>query len=182
MKSYTGLVPTLVRTYYSAKLGGIEMSKSLFSLGIMALSLLALAQLSAAETYTLTGRSIWTPESVNSSKLPDGRTVTRQVLKGTAIADETDTPLSMVSQDCMFTTVTSADGKTFSSGGYCDGVDVDGDVYWAVGTATQDGGEWHYIGGTGKFEGMTGGGKYQLAMTWPDGKIVATWDGTATMK
>ena len=114
--------------------------------------------------------------------LPDGRTVTRQVLRGTAIADDPNTPLSLASQDCMFTTVTAADGKTFSSGGFCDGVDKDGDVYWAIGKADQNGGEWHYLGGTGKFEGLEGGGTYQLALEWPDGKVLATWEGTGTLK
>ena len=43
-------------------------------------------------------------------------------------------------------------------------------------------GTWHYIGGTGKFDGLTGGGTYQLALTWPDGKVLATWAGSAEMK
>jgi hypothetical protein len=145
-------------------------------------SLLALAGISGAETYKLKGRSVWTPEKVSSSKLADGRTVTRQVLKGTAIADDRTTPLSFVSQDCMFTTVTAADGKSFKSGGFCDGVDKDGDVYWAVGNADENGGKWHYLGGTGKFQDLEGGGTYQLAFEWPDGKVVATWEGTGTMK
>src|SRR3990172_11600948 len=152
---------------------------------IVALSvsgLLGLAGASAAGTITLKGRSVWAPVSGSSVKLADGRTVTRQGLQGTAIADDPNTPLSKVSQDCMFTTVTSADGKSFSSGGYCDGLDADGDVYWAYGHATEKGGKWYYIGGTGKFEGLTGGGTYQLALTWPDGKVMATWDASAHMK
>src|SRR3972149_11793021 len=106
-------------------------------------SLLGLAAASAAGTIALKGRSTWTPVSESSVKLADGRTVTRQVLKGTAMADDPNTPLSKASQDCMFTTVTSADGKTFSSGGYCDGLDADGDVYWAYGHATEKGGKWY---------------------------------------
>jgi len=153
-----------------------------FTFIVMAVGLLALAGTSAAQTYELKGRSTWSPESTSTMTLADGRTVTRQVLKGTAIADDPSTPLSLASQDCMFTTVTAADGKSFNSGGFCDGVDKDGDVYWAVGTSTQNGGEWHYIGGTGKFEGLEGGGTYQLALEWPDGKVMATWEGTGTLK
>lgn len=145
-------------------------------------SLLALAAASAAETIALKGRSTWSPASESTVKLADGRTVTRQVLKGTAINDNPNTPLSNASQDCMFTTVTSADGKSFSSGGYCDGLDADGDVYWAYGHATENGGKWYYIGGTGKFKGLTGGGTYRLALHWPDGKVLATWDGSAEIK
>jgi hypothetical protein len=142
----------------------------------------ALAGSAGAETYELDGQSTWNPVSVSTITLEDGRTVTRQVLNGTAINHDPGTPLSFASQDCMFTTVTSADGKSFSSGGYCDGIDKDGDVYWAYGKATENGGKWWYLGGTGKFEGLEGGGTYQLALEWPDGKVMATWDGTATMK
>ena len=143
--------------------------------------LLVWAGAASAETYKLKGASTWTPESTSTMTLSDGRTVTRQVLKGTAIADDPNTPLSLTSQDCMFTTVTAADG-TFKSGGFCDGVDKDGDVYWAVGKADENGGQWHYLGGTGKFEGLEGGGTYQLALEFPDGKVMATWEGTGTLK
>lgn len=143
---------------------------------------LALAVSVAAEDYELKGHSTWIPTSVSTITLDDGRILTRQVLNGTAINDDPGTPLSLASQDCMFTTVTAADGKSFSSGGYCDGVDKDGDVYWAYGHADENGGKWWYLGGTGKFEGLEGGGNYQLALEWPDGKVMATWDGTASLK
>jgi hypothetical protein len=143
---------------------------------------LAGASVADSETIVLKGRSTWIPVSETSNKLADGRTVTRQVLRGTALNDNPNTPLSNASQDCMFTTVTSADGKSFSSGGYCDGLDADGDVYWAYGSATEKGGKWYYIGGTGTFEGLTGGGTYRLALNWPDGKVMATWDGSAQLK
>jgi hypothetical protein len=44
------------------------------------------------------------------------------------------------------------------------------------------GNEVHDLGGTGKFEGLEGGRTYQLAFEWPNGKAVATWDGTGTLK
>jgi hypothetical protein len=143
---------------------------------------LGVAGSAAAQTYELKGHSTWTPESVSTITLEDGRTVTRQILKGTAINDDPNTPLSRASQDCMFTNVTAADGKSFRSGGSCDGIDKDGDVYWAYAKADENGGKWWYLGGTGKFEGLEGGGTYQLALQWPDGKVMATWDGTATVK
>jgi len=143
---------------------------------------LALVGSVAAQTYELKGQSTWSPVSASTVTLEDGRTVTRQILSGTALNHDPNTPLSFASQDCMFTTVTAADGKSFSSGGYCDGIDKDGDVYWAIGNANENGGKWYYLGGTGKFEGLEGGGTYQMALEWPDGKVMATWDGTATIK
>ena len=140
------------------------------------------AGMAAAEKIELKGKSTWSTVSEESMTLADGRTVTRQVLRGTAINDDPNTPLSHASQDCMFTTTTSADGKSFQSGGSCDGIDADGDVYWAYGNADENGGKWYYQGGTGKFEGLTGGGTYQLSLQWPDGKVMATWDGSAEMK
>ena len=157
------------------------MSRS-YTVALMICCVLGVAGSVAAQTYELKGHSTWAPESVSTITLEDGRTVTRQILKGTAINDDPNTPLSWASQDCMFTTVTAADGKSFSSGGSCDGIDKDGDVYWAYGKADENGGKWWYLGGTGKFEGLEGGGTYQLALQWPDGKVLATWDGTATVK
>jgi hypothetical protein len=148
----------------------------------MIVCLSVLAGAAAAQTYELKGHSTWFPVSETTATLADGRTVTRQVLSGTAMNDDPDTPLSKASQDCMFTTVTAADGRSFSSGGYCDGMDADGDVYWAYGHASEKGGKWYYLGGTGKFEGLTGGGTYELALQWPDGKVLATWEGTGTLK
>jgi hypothetical protein len=48
--------------------------------------------------------------------------------------------------------------------------------------ADESGGKWWYLGGTGSFERLEGGGTYQLALEWPDGKVLATWEGTASIK
>jgi len=149
---------------------------------LMLCGVVAATGVATAEKIELTGKSTWSTVSEETMTLADGRTVTRQVLRGTAIADNPDTPLSHASQDCMFTTTTSADGESFQSGGSCDGIDADGDVYWAYANADENGGKWYYQGGTGKFEGLTGGGTYKLSLRWPDGKVMATWDGSAEMK
>ncbi len=147
---------------------------------VLACGLLALAAISSAEAaeMSLAGHSVWSPQTVSSVKLPDGRTIERQHVKGFAIANDPNSPFRNVSQDCMFTVVTSADGNSVSSGGFCDGIDADGNVYWVWAQADESGGNWHYIGGTGKFEGIQGGGTYELATEWPDGKVRTTWEGT----
>jgi hypothetical protein len=133
-------LPSFVACGDSIEFKEVTVMKTHRIVALSVLGLLGLAGASAAETIALKGRSTWTPVSETSVKLADGRTVQRQVLRGTALNDNPNTPLSNASQDCMFTTVTSADGKSFSSGGYCDGLDADGDVYWAYGSATELGG------------------------------------------
>jgi hypothetical protein len=140
----------------------------------------AVSTCQAAE-MSFSGHSVWAPMKATSTmKLPDGRTVQRLYLKGFATVDHGTAPgdFHSVSQDCMFTAITSADGSSESSGGYCDGVDSDGDVFWVWGQADKSGGTWHYIGGTGKFMGIQGGGPYKLTIQFPDGKAFATWSGT----
>ena len=91
--------------------------RSKTTIALVLCGVVALAGVAAAEKIELMGRSSWSTVSEESITLADGRTVTRQVLRGTAIADGPPTPLSYASQDCMFTTTTSADGKSFQSGG-----------------------------------------------------------------
>ena len=45
-----------------------------------------------------------------------------------------------------------------------------------------DGGEWGIINGTGKFEGMTGGGTSVPEAADPDGRFAIRWEGTFNMQ
>lgn len=138
----------------------------------------AVSTCQAAEA-SFSGHSVWAPtQATSTTKLPDGRTIQRLYLQGFAIVDQGNGPFRSVSQDCMFTVITSADASSASSGGYCDGVDADGDVFWVWAQADQTGGNWHYIGGTGKFTGIQGGGPYRTTAQFADGKALATWSGT----
>lgn len=45
-----------------------------------------------------------------------------------------------------------------------------------------DGNTWGFTGGTGKYEGITGGGTTTTLAQMADGRTAITWDGTWTMK
>ena len=135
----------------------------------------------AAEMMKMKGQDVYIQETVSKVKLADGRTMERHTLKGFSMADDPKSPFAMINQDCAEAVVISPDGSV-SSGGYCNGVDADGHVYWVSSTGDQKGGTWSFTGGTGKFAGIKGGGTFAWSTQWSDGKAVSTWEGNWTTK
>ncbi len=88
-------------------------------------------------------------------------------------------PLNLASMTCSGVAVLGADGAETRSAGTCDSVDADGDMafYWwrHDGSGT---GSWGFLGGTGKWTGVEGGGTYKPAYTWIDGRMGNTWEGS----
>ncbi len=64
----------------------------------------------------------------------------------------------------------------------CGGVDADGDVWTIWYGGDEDGGDWGYMGGTGKFEGIKGGGTFSAESQWSDGRGINSWEGTYTLR
>ena len=135
---------------------------------------------SYAQEYTDTGRSVTVMKVVATIEALDGSKIERLIGKGFALADDPGSPLYMINQNCAFTNITGVDGSE-KSGGFCDGIDADGNVFWVVTSADDNAGNWHYLGGTGRFSNIEGGGTYTTAREWADGKVVITWDGTYTL-
>jgi hypothetical protein len=75
----------------------------------------------------------------------------------------------------------SADGST-DGHGYCDAVDADGDRWWIWWNNTPESNRWGFIGGTGKYEGIKGGGTTTPLAQMADGRAAITWNGSWTMK
>lgn len=142
----------------------------------------AAAQAQAQQQGQGSGRTTGVPVTDVTLQAPDGRTIQRQTFSGFSIADDPGNPFHQTNVTCTFTTAVAADGETVSQGAFCDGIDRDWDVFWLWGRGNQDGGTWSLIGGTGKFEGIEGGGTSTTAATWPDGKIIFSWEGSWTMK
>ena len=107
------------------------------------------------------------PKPAVTSETPDGRVLQMVGVDGIVFGDEV---------------VMAADGSDLMAKGYCDGVDLEGDVWWISWEETAAGGSWNLLGGTGKFEGVSGGGQTSRVAEWPDGRYVVRWDGTWTMK
>ena len=64
-------------------------------------------------------------------------------------------------------------------GGYCIAIDEDGDAYWTWFQVRRRGGfDWQVMGGTGKYEGSTGGGESIATNVMPDGSATLEITGT----
>ena len=141
----------------------------------------ATRDVAAQQTVTGNGFSVFGPTVTESIALPGGATVRRTASSGFIVTPDPDNPLNEANHKCSTTNLIAADGSV-SVAGYCDGIDADGDAWWLWIRGDQDGGTWAYIGGTGKFDGIEGGGTYSVGDGWPDGRIINSWEGSWTMK
>ena len=152
----------------------------------MGLSLTALLAVASAITVhaaeiKVSGTVTYVTVSEDSTKLNDGRTVTRLRDKGVVLDINAASPLHLALQDCFSTVILASDGKFIDGAGHCDTFDKDGDAFWLRWTGTDEGSKWEVYHGTGKFEGITGGGTTLTQIRHAD-RFNITYDGTLTLK
>jgi len=155
------------------------LKKKWFALGMVCAGLsLAVSPLSAQEVKG-SGSNMFVPKVVESFSLPDGTTVNRTAFSGFMTADDPASPLRMASMTCSGAVVMGKDGKPVRSAGTCDSVDAQGDVafYWWRSDA-KSGGRWGFMGGTGKWANVEGGGTYEPTFQSTDGRQGNSWKGT----
>jgi len=140
---------------------------------LLAASVLATISVQAA-AGDWAGKAYYGPVSEETSKLPDGRTLTRTVVTGYVYGDGAGNPFDMLQQTCSSTTVVAANGKDMEQFGHCDALDAKLDLF-VISFHNDD---WRIEGGTGKFAGMKGGGTTRLIQTWPNGGYAISWSGT----
>jgi hypothetical protein len=150
----------------------------LFGLTIIIVTLFFAPQGILAQEYSDTGYAVYFPVSQEVIELADGRVNVETTNNGYILAEDTESPFHLVAQSCSGTNVIGADGIVQRSAGHCAGRDNDGDMYWLSFWNTADGGEWTLFGGTGKFEGISGGGTVQIIAQDVGGSFVITWSGT----
>lgn len=157
------------------------MSKRSFAaLGIVCVGLsLVAAPLSAQEVKATGSNMFGVPKVVETFTLADGSTVNRVQQSGFLTADDPANPLRQASMTCAGTVVVAKDGKPIRSAGSCDTVDSQGDVafYWWR-ADEKSGGRWGFLGGTGKWTNVEGGGTYEPTAGWKDGRQGNNWKGT----
>lgn len=120
--------------------------------------------------------------SDDSSKRADGSMLVRNHSKGVVLCDDDSAPIHMNAQDCYGTNIIGADGNLIVASGYCDAADKDGDMWWIWWRSEGGKDTWGFMGGTGKFEGIKGGGTTSTLAMYPDGRQVISWEGTWQMK
>lgn len=160
----------------------MKMLQSLLALAVLAL---VLAPLAFAQTMEGSGHAVYVTQSAKKSPMPDGRMLVNNHVSGVLIADDTSSPFHLATHDCTGAYVAAAEGgPPQAQGSSCAAIDADGDIWWLAFTNLdgEGGGEWHILGGTGKFEGMEGSGTTDLLSASPDGRTTIRWTGSWTMK
>ena len=145
---------------------------------MVGLALVAYRGIAHAEWMNGEGQVVYVQHRSDEFELRDGHKGLRVHDKGVLTSRQPEVPFHMSTQECLGTTVVSADGAIVSSGGYCDGIDRDGDV-WLV--SWYDG-YWTFLGGTGKYERIKGGGTRRQGPRMADGKSVTLWEGEWSME
>jgi len=146
-----------------------------------AICVLTTATTHAAE-LKVSGTVVHVIVSKESQKLDDGRTILHVHDKGIVETNDPKSPLNSTTRECSGTWINDAKGNFVTGGGYCDNFDKSGDAYWnSWKTAPGGGNIWSVYHGTGKFEGMSGGGTSKLLIYFED-RYEITFEGTVTMK
>ena len=120
--------------------------------------------------------------STETKKLADGRMLMRIHDAVVIMGNNPGNPFHLTSLDCFSTFIATPDAKSGNGGGYCQGLDKDGDAWWISFRGDFAGGTWTFIGGNGKFEGVTGGGTYKPVAQMEGGRSLSVWDGTWELK
>lgn len=152
---------------------------SVFLAGVMGMGLVSVVQ---AGKMSGTGHNANHNVSTETSKLADGRVMMRMRDANVIMGNNAGNPFNQTPLDCYSTFVASPDMSSGKGGGYCNGIDKDGDVWWISFQGDFGGGTWKFLGGTGKFDGISGGGNYKPVVQMEGGRSISVWDGTWDMK
>ena len=146
-----------------------------------AILFLTLAPGSEAQERSDSGVFTYSTASSDEMSVSDGTVLMRLVQSGMIIADDPASPLNRSATTCSGSSVVNTSTQAAAVAGYCDMVDVDGDVWTAWYSGDQDGGVWGFLVGTGKFEGIQGEGTYSAGVQWADGRGINSWAVTYTV-
>ena len=156
------------------------MSKqTVVTLGVLLVALAIGPSTLTAQEVKASGMNMFAPKISESFQLADGTTANRMSWSGFMTADDPANPLRLASMTCSGVAVLRADQTEVRSAGTCDSVDRDGDVafYWWR-HDEKAGGRWGFLGGSGKWANVEGGGTYEPTYQWKDGRMGNNWKGS----
>jgi len=155
------------------------MSKKRFiALGVVCAGFSLVASPLSAQEVKGSGTNMFVNKVVESFSLADSSMVSRVSSLGFITADDPSSPLRLASMTCEGTSVTTKDGKPIRGAGSCDSVDAQGDVAFYWWRIDEKNGRWGFMGGTGKWANVEGGGTYEPAFQWKDGRTGNNWKGS----
>ena len=150
---------------------------------LAALAGLVMASISAhAEDITGSGTVTYAGFHIGQRPIADGKGLGQDHLKGVILANDPSNPLHLAAQDCIGASIIDKKGNPGDGAGYCDGIDKDGDVFLIWYRNKGNDRTWSFMGGTGKFDGITGGGTTTPMVGEPADRVVVKWEGKWTMK
>ena len=144
-------------------------------------TLLTMAPVQAKE-LKVSGINTYVPTTSDVTPLTDEANLLRTQSRSVLVTDDTKVPFYLSTQDCSGTYLLDANGQVDTGYGYCDVVDGDNDIWWLSWETKGDDGTWQVLGGTGKYEGMTGKGTSKVLSQTADGRFALRWEGTANLK
>lgn len=151
-------------------------SRALF---LAAFALAAAVSPAGAREVAGSGDGAYVTVHEESVELPHGETLRHYRTAGFVTSDP-GSPFHATEQNCSGSDLTSPDGGSVTSAGYCEGTDPSGDVWWIWWRGDGEGGVWGLLDGTGKFAGLKGGGSLRYVNRWPNGKFTIKWEGRWT--
>ncbi len=135
-----------------------------------------------AEALKASGTTTYVPTSSDVTPLSEEANLLRTQSRSVLMADDPELPFHLSNQDCAGTYLLDANGQVDTGRGYCDVIDGDSDIWWLSWTTKGDDGTWEVMGGTGKYDGMTGSGTSKVLSQAADGRFVVRWEGTWELK
>lgn len=130
-----------------------------------------------AKTIEISGKATYIVTDNQVTEHANGMTTTVQTSKTIINCDDESIAFHKSPQTSVGTIVQDADGNVISSTGYCFSVDADGDVMYLWWQGGETGSAWGFMNGTGKYEGMKGGGTSEVITMAADGSQMITWQG-----
>ncbi len=116
-------------------------------------------------------------------KLMKGGTLTRIRIRGQVYPMiSPSTAIQLHALDCNGSILTDAKGKELQSAGSCDGTKDVNDIWWIWWHNSPSGRKWGFLGGSGKYAGISGGGTTTVISRGPHGQIEMRFEGTWTIK
>ena len=146
------------------------------------LALIATSGAAAAREVKGDGTATYAIRTIANQNLGAGRKLRQSHLKGVLVAADRHHPFNLSTQDCNDAALIDKDGTPLRDYGVCTAVDKDGDVWWLKYGSKAGTGSWQVIGGTGKYQGMKGGGTTHNLLATRDGRLTIEWTSAVEMK
>lgn len=160
----------------------MKLKKTLFALLAACTSLVVFTGTIHADDHKETGTTIWVATASESTELASGNTAKRITNHGISLADDAESVFHNATQLASGTDIYDEDGEWRSSYGYGEIRDADGDLaFYSYSNSPETDAIWTFLGGTGKFEGITGGGVSEAIHMTAD-RQVHRWKGSWTLK